>query len=149
MIDKAAAPKRPPRATQVEFDNASPIFWLRESFLSAKNIPPAVKKRIAHLFKKQPRYNLENSEALLISQRLTCLIHVARIEHALANTEPTDRRFLALSKSAATWMHMLAKFNVANKKAKDKKKGKAMWEKSPMSSPEDSDDVPGAGDAGV
>lgn len=96
------------------FDESSPIFWLRDEFLTARDIPDPVKRRIARLYKQQRRYQVDKDTAQAEAHKLTCRIHCARIEFALAHTKPSDPKFLSLSKSAACWLSLLAKFNRMN-----------------------------------
>ena len=95
-------------------DNASPVFWLRDHYLTDKSIPELVKNRISRLYKEQPRHHIKGDAAQRAAIRLTCLINMARVDYALAKYGPEHRAYLSLSKAAATWSTMLVKFNKAH-----------------------------------
>jgi hypothetical protein len=105
------------------FEDGHPVFWLRNQFLAAKNIPEPVKDHIKRLFDKQDRYP-DQDTAEAECQRLMCRIHQARTQYALLNMEPSDRRFFSLSKSAATWLTLAAKFNKVKRSASGTAKSK-------------------------
>jgi len=97
-------------------DVSSPAFWLRSHFATDKTIDDLVKQRIAKIYRKVPRYGLDDEASQRWAMKVTCLINIARVEHSLAKIGPLHRSYLSLSKSAATWLALLAKFNKPNGK---------------------------------